>query len=149
LGFSAVGKELGMRLTIEKVMILKTLEIFKQSSKNDLAQLAPFLKEISVKTGEKIITKGEMGNSLYIIIQGQVKVHDGDKQLAIFHEREVFGEMAVLDSEVRSADITALEETDLFQLDGESLREFIASHSNVAMDIIKILCGRLRKIKNA
>ncbi len=138
-----------MRLTIEKVMILKTLEIFKQSSKNDLAQLAPFLKEISVKTDEKIISKGEMGNALYIIIQGQVKVHDGDKHLAIFHEREVFGEMAVLDSEVRSADITALEETDLFQLDGESLREFIASHSNVAMDIIKILCERLRQMKKA
>ncbi len=134
-----------MHLTIEKIMVLKSLDIFSETPEEDLVEIASVLKEVEVKSDEKIIEKGELGTSMYIIVQGQVLVHDGDIDLAILGEREVFGEMAALDPEPRSADVTAVMDTDLLELSGSHLHNLIVERGQVAWGILKVLCRRLRK----
>jgi len=79
-----------------------------------------------------------------IIVDGKVKVHDEDKNFAELAERDVFGELAVLDPEPRSATVTALEDTTLFRLEQEAFYELMAEHIEMAQGVIRSLCRRLR-----
>ncbi len=135
-----------MRLTIEKVMILKSVDIFSETPEEDLIEVASIVEELEVKAGKEIITKGDIGTSMYIIVEGQVRVHDGDKVFATFGRREVVGELAALDPEPRTATVTAIEDTDLFRLDEGPLYDLMAEHIEVVRGITRVLCNRIRKM---
>jgi CRP-like cAMP-binding protein len=81
---------------------------------------------------------------LYIIVDGTVCVHDGDRELQVLGSREIFGELSVLDPQPRSASVTALEDTLLFRLDERVLYEMMADHQGLTRGIIQMLCRRLR-----
>jgi CRP-like cAMP-binding protein len=138
-----------MLLTIEKVMILKSVDIFSETPEEDLVEVASVVEEIEVKADEQVIKKGDIGTSMFIIVHGKMRVHDGKKELAILGDRTVFGELAALDPEPRSASITAIEDTMLFRLDESSLYELMAEHVEVARGIIRVLCRRMRAMVNA
>ena len=133
-----------MSLTIERVLLLKSTEVFSEVPEESLLELANVVQEIEARAGEKIIEKGEIGSSLYIIVDGKVRVHDGDQELRLLGSREIFGELAALDPEPRSASVTALEDTLLFKLDENVLYEMMAENQALTRGIIRILCRRLR-----
>lgn len=133
-----------MLLTIEKVMIMKTTDIFSETREEHLAEVAAVLEEEHVKSGQTIFDKDDIGRSMYIIAQGRVRVHDGDRTIAILEQRDVFGELAALDPEPRVASVTALEDSHLFRLNQDALYEMMAEHIEVVRGIIRVLCQRLR-----
>ena len=103
-----------MQLTVEKVLILKASNIFSEIPEEALIELADVVEVIDVRPGERVITKDEVGTSMYIIIDGTVQVHDGDVEFAILGQNDVFGELAVLDPEPRIASVTAIENCRFF-----------------------------------
>ncbi len=135
-----------MLLTIEKVIILKTVDIFSATPEEDLVEVASIVEEVEVKAGEDIIVKDEIGSSMYIIVKGKMRVHEGNREIAILGERNFFGELAALDPEPRSATITAVEDTLLFCLDEGPLYDLMAEHVEVVRGIIRVLCRRMRNM---
>ncbi|MCZ6677133.1 MAG: cyclic nucleotide-binding domain-containing protein [Candidatus Poribacteria bacterium] len=135
-------------LPIEKVIILKTVDLFSQTPYPILAEIASILEEVTFKAGERIIEKGEIGNCMYIIISGQIRVHDGEQTRTYLGERAIFGEFAVLDSEPRTASVTAVEETRLFRIDQDVLYELMADRVEVAQGILRVLCQRVSEWLN-
>jgi len=133
-----------MLSTIEKVIILKTVSIFAGTPDEILAEVASLLEEVELREGETIFEKGDAGDSMYIIVDGQVRVHDGGRTLNHLGEGDVFGEMAVLDTEPRVASVTAVEDTRLFRLDQEPFYELMDDRIEVARGIIRVLSGHLR-----
>ena len=133
-----------MLLTIEKVVILKSINIFSETAEEWLVEVASILAEVQVQAGETIFEKGDVGRSMYIIIDGKVRVHDEDRTIAELGERDIFGELAILDPEPRVASVTAIEDTRLFRIDQHALYELMAEHVEVAYGIIRVLCRRLR-----
>jgi hypothetical protein len=133
-----------MLSTLEKVLILKTVSLFAQTPDEVLADVASLLEEQEFKAGEPIFTKGETGRCLYIVIDGRVRVHDGERTLNHLGEGAIFGEMAVLDDSPRSASVTADEDTRLFRLDQDPLYELMADRIDVARGIIQVLTANLR-----
>src|SRR5262249_8327936 len=129
---------------IEKVLALRAVSIFARTSDDVLAEIALALKEQTAHVGETIVYKGEIGTSMYIIMVGQVHVHDGEQTLATLHERDIFGELAVLDAEPRSASVTATSDTQLFCLDQEALYELMANRVEIVQGILRVLCQRVR-----
>src|ERR1044072_5815597 len=93
----------GRLLLVEKVLILKSLSIFKNTPEHILADLAPLMQEEEYEKDALIFNEGEIGDCMYIIHKGAVKIHKENIILAILTEKEVFGELALLDPEVRSA----------------------------------------------
>ena len=61
-----------MLLTIEKVIILKSVSIFSDIAERGLVEAATVLEEIRAEPGQKIFEKGDTGNSLYIVVEGSV-----------------------------------------------------------------------------
>ena len=133
-----------MLLTIERVLILKSVAIFSHVPEEELVDVASAVEEVRVPAGGEILREGELGTSLYVIVEGRVRVHAGEREVAEFGEREVFGELAALDPEPRSASVTALEETLLLQLEGSRLQELLRERAELAQGILKELCRRIR-----
>ncbi len=144
LGLAVRKGDAAMLSTVEKVLILKTVSMFSQTPDNVLAEVADLLEEVDVTENETIFRQGDPGDSLYVILDGKVRVHDGERLLNYLGERDVFGEMALLDPEPRLASVTAVEATRLFRLDQASFYELMAERPEVATGIIRVLTGHLR-----
>ena len=124
-----------------KILVL-TEGVVPYLSNADVAALA---EEVRVPKGETIFRKGDAGESLYVIVRGEVKVHDGDLDLKHLKDRSVFGELAVLDPEPRSASITAIADTHLLRLDREAFLELMTSNMEVVRGVLSVLCDRIRE----
>jgi hypothetical protein len=135
-------------LTIEKVILLKGVSMFSKTSEDLLSEVASILEEIEHHSGEVIFEKGDVGESMYIIIDGRVRIYDGDKTINFLGEKEIFGELALLDPEPRSASVEATEETRLFRLDRDTFFELIADNIGVVSGVMQVLCQRLRRMTN-
>lgn len=133
-------------LLLEKVLLLKSLSIFKETPETTLAELAPLMQEEEVEAGTIIFNENDAGDCMYIIFSGDIQIHKGKTTLAILHEKEVFGELSLLDAETRSATATAKTDCLLFKIDQEPFYELIDTRPEVARGFIKILCNRLRQI---
>ena len=133
-----------MLSTIEKVLILKHVDVFQQTPDDVLADIAALLEEIDFAAGETIFRKGDLGDSLYIIIAGKLRVDDGDHLLNYLDESDVFGEMALLDPAPRIATVTTMEDTHLFRLRQEAFYELLDNRGEVARGIIRVLTSYLR-----
>jgi CRP-like cAMP-binding protein len=131
-------------LLFEKVLILKSLAIFNETPETILSELAPLMQEEEAEKGTELFTEGDVGDCMYIIYKGEVKIHKSSITLAILKEKEVFGELSLLDSETRSASATAHTDCFLFKIDQEPFYELVETRPEVAKGFIKILCQRLR-----
>lgn len=129
---------------IEKVLILKTVGFFSNTPSSILANMADLLTEIKVTAGEIIFSEGDIGDSLYIIVTGKVKAHNGDITLNYLEAGQLFGEMALLDAEARSASITAVEPSLLLKLDQIHFYELMAEYHDISRGIIQVLSRHLR-----
>lgn len=133
-------------LLLEKVLLLKSLSIFRETPETILAELAPLMQEEEVEEGIVIFRESEPGDCMYIILSGEIQIHKGKTTLAILKEKEVFGELSLLDAETRSATATAQTDCVLFKIDQEPFYELIDTRPEVARGFIKMLCNRLRQL---
>ncbi len=134
-----------MLLTIEKALILKSVKIFSSVPESQLADLASITDSVEFDAGETILKKGELGNSMYIVASGRVRISDGDKELGLLDSRTVFGELAALDPEPRAADVEAIEDCVLLRLEGEPLYELMSGNREVTRGIVQVLCEYTRQ----
>ncbi len=145
---SAVKEKKKMLSIIERVLILKTVGIFGDTPDHLLAEVADLLEEQYLNANETFITKGDPATCMYIIVNGEVSVHDGDHELNQLGPRDIVGEMAILDATPRSASVTTIESTHLLKLDRTPFFELIADRAEVAQGIIRVLARRLRNAQN-
>jgi CRP-like cAMP-binding protein len=118
--------------------------MFSQTPDHVLADVAGLLEDVEVAEDETIFKKGDPGDSMYIIVDGRVRVHTEERLLNYLDESDVFGEMALLDPEPRLASVTAAEPTRLFRLDGSPFYQLMAERPEVAAGIIRVLTRLLR-----
>jgi HEAT repeat protein/ATP/ADP translocase len=130
--------------TVEKVQILKTVNIFGATQGDILAEVADLLSPVELPDGGLIFSQGDVGDSMYIIVRGEVLIHDGEHRVAQVIQHEVFGEMALLDSETRSASASALGPTLLLRLAQEPFYELMDDRIEVAHGVIRVINRRLR-----
>ena len=128
----------------ERLTCLRGIGILAATPEPVLVEVAGALCELRVKAGQTIFTKGEMGDSLYIIADGKVGIYDGQLLLGTHDQGNVFGEMAVLDAQSRSATATAASDCRLYRLGHEEFRRLLSERGEVAEGVITVLCQRLR-----
>ena len=135
----------GAMTTLQKTAFLKQVSIFSRLDDAVLVAIANLMVEETVPAGESVITKGDQGDTLYVIVDGQMRVHDGDKTFDSMGSGGVAGEMALLDSEPRSASVTAETESRLLRLDQENFYDLLAGQPDLARDLMGLLSRRLRE----
>lgn len=130
--------------TVEKVLFLKSIDLFSQIPGEDLAAIALIATEEGRDAGDEIFAEGESGDALYLVLDGKVRVHKVDRVIAELGERECFGEMAILDAAPRSATVTAVTPINLLKIAREDFQEIMSEKTEIAEGIIKVLTRRLR-----
>ncbi|HEU4573978.1 MAG TPA: cyclic nucleotide-binding domain-containing protein [Chitinophagaceae bacterium] len=131
-------------LLIERVLLLKSLSIFRETPETILAEIAHLLQQEEIEEDTLIMREGDAGNCMYIILQGHIKIHKGDHTLIVLKEKDFFGELSLLDTETRSASATAATDCILYRIDQEPFYDLMEQRPEVARGVIKILCNRLR-----
>jgi CRP/FNR family transcriptional regulator, cyclic AMP receptor protein len=133
-----------MNVNDERLKVLQSISIFSSSPTDVLMDLVAHLGVESVYKGETIVRQGEMGSCMYIVIEGKVRIHEGERTLNHLGRFEFFGEMALLDPMPRSTTVTAEEDTRLYRLERDSVVEVMKKQPEIAQGVIQILCQRLR-----
>ena len=130
---------------MDKVEALRSSPLLRALSDSDLRSLTGIVNERNIAPGQKLITAGEKGVAMYIILEGQVQVSRGGTSLSVLGPGQHVGEMALLapDDIVRSADVVAIEPTRVLQIAAWDLSTFIDSNPAVAKAIIAELARRL------
>jgi hypothetical protein len=129
---------------IEKVMILKGSEFFRNFPGADLAAVAALADVVHFEKGEVVFEQDDEGDAFYVVVQGSIRISRGQTDLATLGPREGFGEMAILDRETRSATATAALATTLLRLDRDSFDRVVEQNPVVARGIYRVLTERLR-----
>ncbi len=133
-----------MLSTVEKVLFLKQVELFRHMPGEELARIARITRELSFAEGESIINYGDMGDSLYLIIEGRVRVHVGEQEITFLSENQCVGEIAILDASPRTASVTALTSVRTLSISREEFTDLLHERNEIAIGVIKVLTARLR-----
>jgi CRP/FNR family transcriptional regulator, cyclic AMP receptor protein len=139
-----------VRIAFNKEDALASHFLLRHLSREELRQLAATATLAHYPPHAMIFQKGDAGNGMMAVLRGRVKIctHSaGGKELVlnIIDRGGVFGEIALLDEERRSADAIAIEETDLLVLERAQFLPFLTRHPDIALGIIRMLCRRLRE----
>lgn len=129
----------------EKVMILKSVDLFSGIDDVYLAEFAPVVEELFLDPGDALIAADSMGTTLYIVVNGSLRVERNGVEIARLGRFDVAGELAAFDPQPRSADVVAREASHVLALSQAHLETLIASHMDIATSIIQTLSRRLRK----
>ena len=139
-------------LTIsDKIMLLKGIDIFESLSVSELAAIASVAEVTDIPAGRIIIEEGSFGETMYLIIQGEVSVI---KELGSVNEIEIdrikpgeyCGEMALFEDVERSASIRTEMKCNFMVLHKQEFREIVREYPQIALEICKVLSGRIRKL---
>ena len=90
-----------------------------------------------------------MGDALFVIVRGRVRVERGGQPVAELDGGETFGEMAILDGAPRSASVIALQETELLWIGSDAFYEILHEQVEIAEGVIRMLSARLRDANTA
>src|SRR6266403_5022593 len=148
-GVSQDKKGLPRPSASNKLAVLRKHPMFCDLEPEALDQLCRYAKHSTLKRGATIVSKGDPGNSLVVVVSGTVKISisspDGRSAiLNLIGAGEIFGEVALLDGRARTADATANSNCEIYVIDRRDFIPFVRSQPALAMKFIELLCTRLR-----
>lgn len=109
------------------------------------------MREASYRAGDVIFAEGDYSTDAYIVRRGRVEVYvtrDGERQLAVLHEGTVFGELALLTDQVRTASVRALDDTELIVIDQDGFLDLWRRQPDVLLPLLRVVFERVRDIVN-
>lgn len=133
-----------MLLTIERVALLRRVDLFSQTPDRVLAGVAQVLEEVEVPAGAMVMAAGAVEDWLFVVAEGELEVRRGEHRATI-PTGDVVGELAVLDPQPRTADVVARTPALLFRLRKAAFDEVMATRPEVARGVVRELVGRLRE----
>ena len=135
---------------MKKIELLQSVALFWDLSEKELGYISQKMIARRYESGKFIFLEDSEGEQCFFVVQGSVKVtrlsKDGREViLAMLNEGEFFGEMALLDGESRSANVIALEETEVLTLNREDFLVVLHDYPQIAIQLLKEMADRLRK----
>ena len=142
------SKQLSMYSTLEKALILNSIDLFESIPSEELIRVAQIAEEEQFETDTPLFEEGDFGDSMYIVANGKVRVHKGKRIIVELEKGACVGEMALLDQEPRSADVTVNAGTTLLKITQDGFYDLMSSNMEIMHGIVKLITTRLRKATN-
>ena len=129
---------------------LRHIPLFAHLRDEDLERIQGFARERSYPKNNVIVFEEDPGDSLYVVLDGQVKIvligEDGREViLSTPSNGDFFGEMSLIDDEPRSAHVIAMEDAQLLVLRREDFHQCLAAMPGIAIGLLRAMCKRLRQ----
>jgi len=124
--------------------------IFQGVDPDAVVNLISQMQTESFARGTTIFDEGEPGDTLYIIIEGKVKLArhapDGrENLLSVMGPSDMFGELSIFDPGPRTSSAVCVTEVEAATMDSEMLRTWINDHPEISQQLLRVLARRLRR----
>lgn len=133
----------------EFAVLLKMNPLFAGLGDEALNSIANLCSRRQIDANEMLFQKGDRGDALYGIRRGQIRIETGTEgggrlTLNIMGPGDVFGEIALLDGQSRTADATATEKSELYVLRRDDFLAYLEREPKISLRLIELLCQRIR-----
>ena len=132
------------------LVVLRNVPLFAGLDESELERLSRVCGRKRAERSEFVVRAGDTTDCLYIMLTGRVKVTNSDEEgreiiLAMLGHGESFGEMGLIDGSPRSADVVALEASEILVLGKEEFQRCMRDNFQVALKLMQVLVRRLRE----
>jgi len=139
-------------------------ELFTGLSPEELAVVHPYFETVAMAAGQNVITEGDPGDDMFLLAAGRVRVQksmllkgvavpaleaeSGGKTLAELSDAQspFFGEMALLDHDIRSASVVCLSDCRFLRIDRDRFFALLAARPDIGVRLIAALARRLARV---
>ena len=134
----------------DKRELLGAIGLFATLSDEELEDVAEVAQLVRFGRGETLFSEGDQSNACYMIVSGHasaLREYSGGRAitLARFGPGDLFGELAMLDGQRRSATVRALDALDAVAIEGADMRRLLRRHPDIAIKMIAALGQKLRQ----
>ena len=137
-------------MSAESVELLGRVPLFAELSAAELERIAGVAIPRSFPRGVRVFHEGDNSDACYIVRSGDLRVtreHSDGRAIALatLATGDIFGELAMLDGEARSASVETLSDAELLALPAADVRRLLADHPDISVKLIVALTRRLRE----
>jgi len=142
----------------EGVELLQKLHLFRRLTFDETTRLGSIIQYVDVPAGTVVIEQNALGDALYVIAKGEVKVtrdtnddgkHDQSEEIGRLKEGELFGEMSLIDDVLTSARVTTVADSRLLKMPRSSFEALLGSDDKLGIKVYRsfgsTLSDRLRR----
>jgi CRP/FNR family transcriptional regulator len=133
----------------DTIALLHRVPVFSTLSREELERVAQVVVPRSFGAGEVVFNEGDEGSTCYVVRSGRtraVRMHADGRSITLAHfgPGDIFGEMAMLDGERRSATVESVEETDAIAILSTDMHRLLREYPDISVKLIAALGRRLR-----
>ena len=132
------------------VELLSRVPLFSELSREELERISRVSVARSFPAGVRVFHEGDHSDACYLVRRGDLRVtreHSDGRAIALatLGPGDLFGELAMLDGEARSASVETLTDSELLALPAADVRRLLADHPEISVKLIAALVKRLRE----
>lgn len=140
-----------MPADLQRLQLLRRVWLFSSLDDGELASIAAVTREVNCRKGEVLVRQGDSSGDLFSVVQGRLKVAsvvgEGEEVLlSVVGPGDVFGEIALLDDEPRSASVVAAEPCRLLVVPRAAFRLLLHELPTLALRLLQIMARHVRRL---
>ena len=133
-----------MTRLVSRIQAFKNVDLFAKMPAPELMPIAEAATEMHAEAGEIIFEEGDEGDALYVVLSGRVDIERDGALLNSLGPGEVFGEIAVLHAESRTATVRAIEPTRCLTLEAGAFNRIVRENGEIGWSVVQVLTERIR-----
>ncbi|HET6714325.1 MAG TPA: cyclic nucleotide-binding domain-containing protein [Actinomycetota bacterium] len=128
---------------------LAGVPLFAGFSKKHLQRLAADTDELTYARGEAVVREGELGETLFVVLEGEAKVVRGKRKVGTVLPGDFFGELAAIDAQPRSASVIAVTPLRVLRLFRRHLLGLLEDEPQVTLKLLDGIVRRIRQVERS
>src|SRR3990172_8074586 len=137
--------EQGTLTAIEKVIFIKSLDIFKHATIEELGGVAALTEEVHFEPGETIFREGEPVDAIYLVLKGRVAVEGNGQVVREVGEKQTLGTVAALDVGPAIHTVKAIDPVSALKLNAQDIQDLLSLDFELVQAVIRALCQLVRE----
>ena len=135
-----------MLTPVERVMVLKAIDLLANVGPRHLIKLAAVAREESMWKGQVLYSENDLADALYVVVDGSVKLTSQGRELSEVGPGQAFGTWSLIDDSERGQKAVCLEDGLLLVLLREDFYEVASNDLTLPRELLRILARRLREL---
>ena len=131
--------------TIEKVIFLKSVDIFSHATVEELGRVAALTEEVHFEPGETIFRQGEPTDAIYLILAGRVTIESNGRIVREITDRQAFGTVAALDRNPAVHTLKAMDAVHALKLYAQDFDDILSLDFELVRAVLHALCRLIRE----
>ena len=121
---------------------LRSIPLFKDVPDDELSRIAPFADEVQVDSGTTLVREGDFSYDFFAIEEGEAEVTRSGEHVADLGPGDFFGEIGLLEKDLRNASVTAKSDMQLVTLDGWDMKRMEKAMPEAVEQVRRVVDSR-------